>query len=155
MAIIEFRQQKVQRSRSYWSFEVFVAPVSWPYAYLTDSLYMSYKYNPWKDGVSRTVSRSKGSKVMVTPVIGIFGVSAPWLCAYHTESVHRFNPQGDDMAHIILQIKKSKVKGHSRTGRSYLRYWPWVVKVYEFPRSTHLIKYKNNVHNAVLVTGHN
>ena len=55
-------RSKGLRSRSQGSFKVFVASTLWLRAYLTDLLYTWHKYSPWRDDVSRSISRSKGPR---------------------------------------------------------------------------------------------
>ena len=55
-------QVKNQRSRSQWSFEVFVVSAPWLRANLTDLLYSWHKYSPWHCDVSWSIYRSKGQR---------------------------------------------------------------------------------------------
>ena len=57
----DFRS-KGQRSRSEWSFKIFVVSALWLHVYLTDLPYTWYKYSPRRDNVLRSISRSKGQR---------------------------------------------------------------------------------------------
>ena len=60
-----------------WPWPISSRLLSFDIAYFMDDLHMWHKYNPWRDNVSHTISRSiNRSKVKVTQVIRIFAVRA-------------------------------------------------------------------------------
>ena len=56
----QFADLKDQRLMSHGAFQVFTISASWLSTYVTNSLNMGHKCNPWGNNALHTISRSKG-----------------------------------------------------------------------------------------------
>ena len=77
---------KGRRSRSNGLLEVFAVSAPWLCVYLTDSLHMWHKYNPWSNDVSRTTPRPIDQR------------SRSWL-----HMCHKCNTWGGDVSRTIFR----------------------------------------------------